>query len=131
MTDEFHALVKSRLRPGGLYVVNVVEARREPPFLLSLVRTLDRRFASVELWLDSAALGPGEARTTWVVVASDRDGGAREIGARHGIPRTWLRVPTDAMLGVLPRAEQVVLTDDHAPVARLMSHVVTDGRLAE
>jgi spermidine synthase len=131
VTDEFHALVKRRLRPGGLYMVNVVEARREPPFLLSFVRTLKRRFAHVELWLDTGSMGPGEARVTWLVVASDRPSGLSEIRARHGFARTWLRVPTEAMLSVLPREAQVVLTDDHAPVARLMRHVITDRRLAE
>jgi len=130
VTDEFHALVAERLSPGGFYVINVVEAMREPPFLLSLAKTLKARFASVELWLDAGELGPVEKRTTWVVTASNRDTGLSEIRARHGPPRTWLRAPTDAMLDVLPAGRLIFLTDDHAPVDRLMRHILFDPDLS-
>jgi hypothetical protein len=131
VTDEFHALVKARLHPDGFYAINVIEALREPPFLLSLVHTLRARFAHVELWLDSATLGPQEARATWVVIASDVDSGLREVRAETGFARTWLRVPTEAMLAVLDPDALVFLTDDYAPVDRLMRHILFDRRLAE
>lgn len=131
VTDEFHALVKSRLTEDGIYALNVVEALREPPFLLSLVRTLQSRFQVVELWLDRESIRPTEGRTVWIVFASDRDSGLRALEARHGLARNWVRVPTEAMLAVLPRERQIFLTDDHAPVNRLMRHILTDKRLAE
>jgi MFS family permease len=131
VTDQFHALVKSRLKPDGFYALNVVEALREPPFLLSLVRTLMTRFTSVELWLDADALQPTEARVTWIVIASDGPTGRDRIDAQAGPTRTWLRVPTEAMLAVLPERRTVFLTDDFAPVDRLMSHVLLERRLSE
>jgi hypothetical protein len=109
----------------------VVEALREPPFLLSLVRTLMTRFTSVELWLDADALQPTEARVTWIVIASDGPTGPDRIDAQAGPTRTWLRVPTEAMLAVLPERRTVFLTDDFAPVDRLMSHVLLERRLSE
>jgi hypothetical protein len=131
VTDEFHALVRARLKPGGFYVVNVVEALYRPPFLASLTRTLEARFESVELWLDADDLQPTEARTTWVVVASDRPTGRDRIDSGHGFRRTWLRVPAATMREVIPEAEQVFLTDDYAPVDRLMRHILFDAGLAE
>ncbi len=130
-TDEFHAEVAARLKPGGLYIANVIDAKREPRFMLSLARTLQARFAHVELWLDAAELGPGEARTTWIVLASDRATGVDEVNSTYGLPRTWLRAPTEAMLAVLPAGETAFLTDDYAPVDRLLSRLLTDPALAE
>lgn len=131
VTDEFHALVASRLAPGGFYAINVVEAMREPPFLLSLVQTMQARFDVVELWLDTAELGPAEKRTTWVVIASDTDSGVEHVRSAHGMARDWVRVPTRDMLGVLPGQKLVFLTDDFAPVDRLMRHILFDPDLSE
>lgn len=133
VTDEFHALVKRKLAPGGLYVINVVEAMRRPPFLASLAGTLQRRFAYVTLWLSTGDFGPEEKRITWVVAASDdpRVITAPQIDARDGSGRTWLRAPTDAMIALVPAAERAFLTDDYTPVDRLMRHILLDRRLAE
>ncbi len=133
VTDEFHALVKERLTPGGLYVINVVEAMRRPPFLASLAQTLKARFAYVTLWLSASDLGPDEKRITWVVAASDDPKviAARQIDAEDGSGRTWLRVPTDAMIVLIPEEERAFLTDDYTPVDRLLRHVLLDRRLAE
>lgn len=132
VTDEFHALVKARLKPGGIYVLNVIEALREPPFLLSLAKTLQARFETVELWLSADDVSPQEKRTTWVMVASDRTAPApKELFADTSPPRLWVRPPTEAMMQVVPAERLVFLTDDHTPVDRLMSHVLLDRRLAE
>lgn len=131
VTDEFHALVAARLKPGGVYLVNVIEALWRPPFLLSLIRTLKARFPVVELWIDTAELSREERRVTWLVLASDRPTGTDRIDAAHPLPRTWLRLPAERMLTVLPADQTVFLTDDLAPVDRLMRHVMLDRRLAE
>lgn len=131
VTDEFHALIAARLKPGGLYAVNVVDALRAPRLTLSLTETLGRRFASVELWLDLAEIGPDEARTTWIVIASDSPTGASEIEASHGPGRTWVRVPLGEMLATMPAGSLVMLTDDYAPVDRLLAAVLLDRERAE
>ena len=131
VTDEFHALVKARLKPGGLYVINVVDALWRPPFLLSLTRTLQARFKHVGLWLAAEELSRDERRVTWIVTASDADDPAQELRASRPPQRVWVRVPTERMLGVIPENEQVFLTDDYTPVDRLMRHILFDKRLAE
>lgn len=131
VTDEFHALVARRLKPGGVYVLNVVDALREPRFMLSLARTLELRFESVELWMDRASIQPAEARATWIVLASDRPTGADRIAAKTGFARDWVRVPLDAMVRAVGPEALVRLTDDYAPVARLLAPVLLDASLAE
>lgn len=131
VTDEFHALVAARLSPGGVYAMNVVDLLRHPRFVTSLAATLRQRFPSVELWLDESAVSPAEGRTTWIVLASDRATDSGSVVATDGSARSWVRVPLDGMLRVVPESQRVTLTDDHAPVARLLGRLLTDRRFAE
>jgi len=128
VTDEFHALVADRLTPGGFYAINVVDRLRQPRFATSLAHTLRRRFEHVEMWLDAATLQPGEARTTWVIVASDRATGTDRLAATDGTARDWVRVPTQ---GMIEAVGAMTLTDDHAPVARLLGALLVSRSLAE
>ncbi|MEM7685762.1 MAG: fused MFS/spermidine synthase, partial [Pseudomonadota bacterium] len=131
VTDEFHAEVKARLKPGGLYVLNVVDALRSPRFMLSLAQTLQARFDHVELWLDRESVQPLEARTTWIVLASDTPSGINDHAARSGFGRDWVQVPLDAMIRTIGAENLVFLTDDFAPVDRLLAPVLLDASLAE
>lgn len=130
ITDEFHREIKSRLRPGGVYAVNVVDLLREPRFLLSLARTLEQRFGFVELWIDLEEVGPVEKRTTWIVLASDKPSGVGEISATTGFPRRWVQVPLDKMVEAIGEDRLVTLTDDYSPVDRLLSGLLL-GSAAE
>ncbi|MEM7212529.1 MAG: fused MFS/spermidine synthase [Pseudomonadota bacterium] len=131
VTDEFHAEIADRLNPNGVYVLNVVDALRTPRFMLSLARTLRLRFDHVELWLDRESIQPFEARTTWIVLASDRATGTRDVTAQYGFRRQWVQVPLQAMIDTVDPGALVTLTDDFAPVDRLLSHVLLDADLAE
>lgn len=120
VSQEFHAEVAQRLRPDGFYVVNVVDARRDPQFLSALVKTLARDFAAVEIWVEAEQIaGDAKARTAYVVVASEQENGGRVLSSTFGIARTWGRIPVSA----LPQTD-VVLTDDFAPVERLLGGVL-------
>lgn len=130
-TDEFHAELARRLKPGGLYLVNVVDSLRQPRLLLSLARTLQRRFPVVELWLDLDALGAGPARTTWILLAGGEASRRGEIAARYGLPRRWVQVPLEEMAAWLPPGALVTLTDDYAPVDRLLGALLLDPDAAE
>ena len=129
VTDEFHADIAAHLTPGGFYAINVVDRLREPRFATSLAHTLARRFAHVEMWLDAATVRPGEARTTWVIVASDSETGSDRLRASDGTGRDWVRVPTGRMIDAV--GAPMLLTDDHAPVARLLGALLLDGALSE
>ena len=129
VSDEFHAEIAARLTPSGFYAMNVVDLLRHPRFLTSLAETLQRRFGSVELWLDRSAVSAEEARTTWIVVASRTPTAVARLGDGGG--REWVRVPLDRMLKVVPDSQRIFLTDDHAPVARLLGPLLRQGRYSE
>ena len=131
VTDEFHGLIARRLTERGLYAMNVVDKLREPLFVLSLARTLSRRFTAVELWLDLEAIGPNEKRTTWIVIASNAATPAAEIRATVGFARRWINVPIEAMIREVGADRLVHLTDDHAPVDWLMRDLLLNRDLTE
>ncbi|MEM7507351.1 MAG: fused MFS/spermidine synthase [Pseudomonadota bacterium] len=131
VTDEFHAHLAARLRPRGAYAMNVVDKQRSPRFVLSLAQTLRRQFAYVELWLDLEAIQPGEARTTWIVIASDRATPSGEVRSSYGFERRWVQVPLDAMIAEVGADQLVSLTDDYAPVDRLLGDLLLSNALTE
>ena len=131
VSDEFHEEIATHLTPDGFYAMNVVDLLRHPRFLTSLTETLSRRFAVVELWLARSAVSAEETRTTWIVVASAVPTGSDALTASDGTGREWVRVPLEGMLRVVPASERIFLTDDHAPVARLLGPLLREGRYSE
>jgi MFS family permease len=131
VSDEFNAAVAARLRPGGFYAVNAVDRLREPRFALSLASTLRRRFAHVDLWLDAAELRAGEARATWIILASQDGMGREDWRSTRGVARSWLHVPLAGMLAEMPEGAVVALSDDYAPVDRLLAPMLLDAKLSE
>lgn len=131
VTAEFADIVASRLNPGGLYILNVVDALRAPHFMLSLAQTLGGTFGHVELWLDAAELGPAEKRTTWIVVASETSVQEEYLTAEYGFGREWVRVPLQAMVEAVDEERLVFLTDDYAPVDRLLAPVLLSAELTD
>jgi len=123
VTHEFNELVASRLKPGGVYVLNVVDALPTPRFMLSLAQTLNAAFRSVELWIDRDNVLPIEIRTTWIVLASDRETPSDTLEAEYGFGREWVRLPLDRMISAVGSDRLVFLTDDFAPVDRLLGPV--------
>ncbi len=123
VTDEFHHEIAARLTPSGVYALNVVDGLREPRFLLSLAKTLQAQFKVVELWLDIDSIRPGDARTTWIVLASNRASRSDQLTATTGPRRDWVRVPVADMIRVVGADELAILTDDFAPVDRLLRGV--------
>lgn len=130
VTREFHHAVATRLTDAGFYASNVIDDGRSPRFLAALAATLRADFAAVEVWAEAEALAAaargGERRVTYVAVGGHRDSGLQRIVAAGGVPRVWLRLPVAAVLqaagGQVP-----VLTDDYAPVDRLMSPLLLAG----
>ncbi len=120
VTREFHDQIARRLRTGGLYAVNVVDRGANPRFLFSLVKTLGMDFSHVEIWVERGAAGsPG--RVTFVVLASDRPTPAATLSSRRGLERTWVRLPERNFRSRISDSLVPVLTDDYAPVDRLMA----------
>ncbi len=125
VTREFHSEVARRLNPGGIYAVNVVDTGSRPLFLYSLVKTLKEDFAEVEVWLDKEEAG-GAGRVTFIVVASDRPTPTDILKSARGFERKWMRWPADDLAGRIAASAVPVLTDDYAPVNRLMSQLLLE-----
>ena len=126
VTSEFAHEVAAKLAPGGAYAINVVDLKRAPRFATSMAATLAEAFGVVEMWIAEAALTPGEARTTWVLLASDAPSPSARIEAQGG---AWVRVDAARMRATVPGHR--VLTDERAPVARLLGRLLLDPALAE
>jgi len=126
VTAEFAREIAARMRPGGLYTLNVVDAAEAPRFLFSMVRTLRTAFATVEVWGDRDQLAAG-GHTTFLVVASDQPTANDRLTSPHDPARRWLRWPEDDLRGRIEASAAPLLTDDYAPVDRLMIHVQEDS----
>jgi spermidine synthase len=114
-TREFAELVARHLRPGGIYLLNVVDGVHYD-FLRSEVRTLELVFPYVGVATVSGSWPPQGERETFVVVAAK---------AR---PRARLPVvPAAALARFLATGHSVVLTDDHAPVDQLLAPVFSQA----
>jgi spermidine synthase/MFS family permease len=120
VTDEFFRLVKSRLNPDGVFLLNIIDNHDAPRLALSLTETLKPIFPVVELW-DSREQG---TRTTFVIAALPRSTPVARFASRVqpilGREVSWVRVTEDRYDAMVAAARPLVLTDDYAPVDRLI-----------
>ena len=121
VTREFHAQVRGRLREEGLYVVNLIDAPRDPRFLASLARTLGEDFADVEIWRRQG-MGSGNRRMHYGVVARKRPSVFAALTSRSDPTRLWERLDHATVEGLLGEATALILRDDLAPVDRLLAN---------
>lgn len=123
VTREFAQLLRRRLVPGGFYAQNLIDSSEDPRFLYAFVATFRQVFAHVEVWVDLDQLGAG-ARSTFLIVAGDAPSPRPQLAsARH----RWVIWPDEILNPRLAAAEVPILTDDFAPVGRLMRSVLGDG----
>lgn len=119
-TREAVGEIQRILRPGGVYVLNVIDFD-ELGFARAQVRTLQDAFEDVVVLGEAASVGrPGVGGGNIVVVASDqpidRAGLAERLEERQ-VP--WVVADGDGLEAWIGDAE--VLTDDHAPVDQLLT----------
>ena len=131
VTREFAAAVAARLSGNGVYLSNVIDRSATPSLAISVARTLSEVFPAVDIW---SAGGEQEAMTNYVVAAWKSDAGAHRP-AREDVAASvmhagetvrstivsWRRVDAAALAAAWPDACAVVLTDDWAPVDRLIA----------
>jgi MFS family permease len=123
VTREFHQLLLRRLAPGGAYAINVIDQSENPRFTFALVKTMQRDFSAVEVWLDDDSRRRG-GRVTFVVLGLREPSDAAVLRATEPFRRTWLRWPQEDLDARIAAADVPVLTDDFAPVDRLMAGFV-------
>lgn len=115
VTAEFNALVRSRLAPGGLYLLNLVDRVPDVRALKAVAATLRTAFPTVLVWKEGTAGTDVTARHTFVLAATDRTITAED--ARQAALRGWQAYDSGSGDGV------TVLTDAHAPLEHLLGLV--------
>ncbi|WP_295884426.1 fused MFS/spermidine synthase [uncultured Thiohalocapsa sp.] len=118
VTREFAELVRARLAPDGLYLMNVVDTFPDPRLIKAIVKTLRTEFRHVDIWMDQV---PEDPRVTFIVSAGNGPRLPKTVPARRGFQRAWSRMTEDIMAYGTPPADLPLLTDDYAPVERLIA----------
>ena len=119
VTDQFTNEIAIKLRPGGVYVSNIVDKAPHPMFVFAFVRTLQLHFSSVEVWLEEG-VSIDDPRVTYIVLASEKPSIAGRMRAKHGLERAWVQWPKEHLEEQLRRLDPPILTDSYAPVERLL-----------
>jgi spermidine synthase len=124
VSAEFMREVARRLNPGGFFAGTAIDSGTRPEFLFSLVKTLRSAFAAVEVWADVDQLYGG-GRMTYLVVAGDRASPTGRLGSEPD-GRRWARWPSQDLDRRIAASGAVLLTDDYAPVDRLLFPVLRE-----
>ena len=122
VTREYAGLLRSRLKPGGLYTLNVVDAFPDPVLVKSLLKTLATEFEHVNVWMESLPQRP--ERVTFVISASNTHAVPDSLQAQRGFERVWYRVTEPLRTTGTAMSAVPVLTDDAVPVERLISSLL-------
>lgn len=121
VTREFNQLVKAHLSENGFYILNLTDDSRYPRFLLSMAETLALDFPNVEIWFDNAE-NQQARRVHYGVVASRNETDFEEVLARRGVKRAWAKRTLKTFKSQHAGVTSQILTDDFAPVDRLMAN---------
>lgn len=113
LTAEFNALVHRKMKPGGLYLLNLVDREPETRALKAVAATFATAFRTVIVWKELNETGKPK-RHTFVVVGTDRtiDPAMLRAATQPGWA-TWRIASED-------RSDAMVLTDAHAPLEHLL-----------
>lgn len=118
VTREFFRLAADRLEAGGSFLMNVIDHEDNLRALASIVATLQTVFPVVEVWTQMVAPEPGQ-RMVFVVVGGEErtDVGDFVAAAPDQTPFGAL---DDGFVAQLVEEKGMVLTDNYAPIDRLM-----------
>jgi len=119
VTREFFALVAERLTPRGLYAMNVIDNTDRLEALAALVVTLRAVFPSVEVWTEARPPAPGERRV-FVLLAGAAPSPVPQIDTRAPDAIRFAALDTGFLDAVIARTDPPLLTDDYAPIDRLV-----------
>jgi hypothetical protein len=141
VTQEFSRAVAARLKSDGVYLSNIIDRAERPLLVLSIATTLATIFPAVDIWAGDAT----RDGLTNLVVAAWKDPGRAFRPASLSVdttlmdagaaprtePVTWRRLDIAAARARWPQHCAAVLTDDWAPVDRLIAGEALCGRALE
>lgn len=119
VTQEFFQLVRARLTEDGIFLMNVVDFPERLAALGAIAATLQSVFASVEIWTEERPPTPGEQRV-FVLVAADKPTAFSTVATAAPDPVRFAAMAQSFTNRLVARAEPALLTDDYAPIDRLL-----------
>ncbi|MFC3612314.1 fused MFS/spermidine synthase [Lutimaribacter marinistellae] len=120
VSREFFELVRARLEPGGLFVMNVIDYPDRMQALAAIAAGLQAVFPSVEIWTEATAPVPG-AQRVFVLAAGDGPTPVASLMADAPEPTQFAPLADAFVDQLMGRLRPRVLTDDHAPIDRLLA----------
>ncbi len=129
-TLEFNQQIQALLTEDGIYAINVIDKLHSGQFLRALANTLGETFPYVYVLRDDADWDD-DSRSTHVLAASSRALSPAELDAanlRAGRGETVSNfMPPDIFEAWLDSGQDIVLTDDYAPVDNMLAPVAVEG----
>lgn len=119
VTQEFFELVRDHLTADGVYLMNVIDHADRMIALMSLVHTLEQVFPHVEIWTEARRPEPGE-RMINIIAAGFSPTDKDLLQGLSPAPITFGRIPPKAVAQLKALRKPIVLTDDYAPIDRLI-----------
>ncbi len=122
VTREFFELVSARLKPDGVFLMNVIDFADRLDALAAVVRTLRAVFPVVEVWAELAPPA-ADARLVFIVLAG---GGSSPFERLVSPAPDFLRsgrLSAQAVDTLVARRDPPLLTDDYAPIDRLLGRL--------
>ena len=118
ITQEFFELVRERLTPEGSYLMNVVDYEDNLQTLGAMLRTLETVFPVLEVWVEQRQPVKGE-RMVFIIAAGNAATPESSFITRAPDPARFGAL-SDTMVASLKARDSLILTDDFAPIDRLM-----------
>ncbi len=122
VTREFFELVAARLAPEGVFLMNVIDFADRLDALAAIVATLRRVFPVVEVWAEFATPEPG-ARLVFIVLAGATESPFTALSSPPPDLLRFGRLSPAAVGALVQRRQPPVLTDDYAPIDRLLGRL--------
>ncbi len=119
VTREFFELVKTRLEPDGLFLMNVIDFVEGLDALAAIHKTLGSVFPNVEIWTQVARPEPGQRRVFVLAAGRERSAFDDFLVERPG-RKQFAALGSTFVTQVLEARKPMMLTDDFAPIERLL-----------
>jgi len=133
-TREFNDQIRALLKDDGIYAVNLVDKLHSGSFLRAYVNTLQQTFPYVYL-IEDGPEWEEDSRKTHVVAGSLQPLSYAALSdantqAGRGSPVSSI-MPEDTLTSWLNAKENILLTDDYAPVDNLLAPLHLESGLTE
>lgn len=120
-TKEFILILKSLLKPDGLFIANIIDNFKNGLFMPSYVRTMQEVFGWEKVSLVSDCDFSSMGTTTMICAASAKEHPWKEVEEGSG-GKFFVLAPSE-LEQILNSRKAVILTDDYAPVDNLIAPI--------